>query len=171
MLRLRLAVACGRCGAYKSWLPTAAAARRGGLPKRAATSRSAPTESPRGREQLRASDSSQSAHDRPGAGQGRCWRRWWPSDCSISTAFHGQNSQHRDLKPSNILLSAGCTALIADSSRTLADCGIALVDRGGAALDCPTLHRLHYPLDDVYSRQPATGCDLKRFASWTSMSI
>ena len=53
--------------------------------------------------------------------------------------------------------------LIADSSRTLADCGIALVDRGGAALDCPTLHRLHYPLDDVYSRQPATGCDLKRF--------
>lgn len=36
--------------------------------------------------------------------------------------IHSKNIQHRDLKPANILLSAGCTALIADF-------GISLVNR------------------------------------------
>ena len=39
--------------------------------------------------------------------------------------IHSKNIQHRDLKPANILLSAGCTALIADF-------GISLVNRSSS---------------------------------------
>ena len=94
--------------------------------------------------------------------------------------IHSKNIQHRDLKPANILLSAGCTALIADF-------GISLVNRssqrlqGHAALgdfyfiDVNSLvsKELPYTLDDdVYSLgevfvrilfgRYATGVDLQR---------
>ena len=96
--------------------------------------------------------------------------------------IHERGIQHRDLKPANILLSAGCTALIADF-------GIALVNRsservqGHAALgdfyfidvDSLVTKELPYTLDDdIYSLgevfvrilfgRYATGCDLRRFA-------
>lgn len=73
--------------------------------------------------------------------------------------IHSKNIQHRDLKPANILLSAGCTALIADF-------GISLVNRsslrvqGHAALgdfyfidvDSLVTKELPYTLDDdIYS--------------------
>eukprot|EP00439_Symbiodinium_sp_Y106_P064520 s233_g10.t1 len=96
--------------------------------------------------------------------------------------IHLRGIQHRDLKPANILLSAGCTALIADF-------GIALVNRssareqGHAALgdfyfiDVDSLVTKELPYtrdDDVYSLgevfvrilfgRYATGGDLRRFA-------
>ncbi|CAE7036127.1 Ppm1l [Symbiodinium natans] len=95
--------------------------------------------------------------------------------------IHDRGIQHRDLKPANILLSAGCTALVADF-------GIALVNRtserqqGHAALgdfyfidvDSLVTKELPYTLDDdVYSLgevfvrilfgRYATGGDLRRF--------
>ena len=95
--------------------------------------------------------------------------------------MHERDIQHRDLKPANILLSAGCTALIADF-------GISLVNRsstrpqGHAALgdfyfidvDSLVTKELPYTLDDdIYSLgevfvrilfgRYATGCDLRRF--------
>ncbi|CAJ1398379.1 unnamed protein product, partial [Effrenium voratum] len=95
--------------------------------------------------------------------------------------IHSMNIQHRDLKPPNILLSAGCTALIADF-------GISLVNRSSARLqghaalgdfyfidvDSLVTKELPYTLDDdiyslgevfvriLYGRY-ATGVDLRRF--------
>ena len=100
--------------------------------------------------------------------------------------IHSKNIQHRDLKPANILLSAGCTALIADF-------GIALVDRssqrlrGHAALgdfyfidvDSLVTKELPYTLDDdiyslgevfvriLYGRY-GSGVDLRRFLETAS---
>ncbi|CAK9118780.1 unnamed protein product [Durusdinium trenchii] len=95
--------------------------------------------------------------------------------------IHSKGIQHRDLKPANILLSAGCTALVADF-------GISLVNRssqrlqGHAALgdfyfidvDSLVTKELPYTLDDdIYSLgevfvrilfgRYATGVDLWRF--------
>ncbi|CAE7288468.1 MPK4b [Symbiodinium sp. CCMP2592] len=103
--------------------------------------------------------------------------------------IHDRGIQHRDLKPANILLSAGCTALIADF-------GIALVNRssareqGHAALgdfyfiDVDSLVTKELPYtrdDDVYSLgevfvrilfgRYATGGDLRRFAEESSSEL